>query len=221
MGEASRAVAVFDLDGTITRHDSLFPYVCAWLARRPLALLRLAALIGPAVRYAVDRDRAHLKVALLRVSMRGITRAELAAWNATYLPRVVEGDLIPLAVAAIAQHRKAGDHLILMSASVDLYVPDLGALLGFDETICTGVRWSAGRLEGDLVTENCRGEEKARCFAEIRKRFEGSTITAYGNADSDLPHLRLADHGVLVNGKAAARTLADSQGVECRTWPLR
>lgn len=221
MGEAPRAVAVFDLDGTITRHDSLFPYVVAWLARRPVELVRLALMLAPLLEYAVDRDRARLKVALLRSAMQGATRAEVAAWNSTYLPQVVAGHLIPEAVSTIAHHRASGHHLILMSASVDLYVPELGALLGFDDVICTGVRWNAGRLQGDLVTENRRGEEKARCLAEIRQRYVGSSITAYGNTDSDLPHLAQADRGVLVNGNAAARRKAVALGVECRSWAMR
>jgi phosphoserine phosphatase len=41
---------------------------------------------------------------------------------------------------------------------------------------------------------------------------------AYGNAASDLPHLKLADRGVLVNGARGARELAKRDGVICVDW---
>jgi len=41
---------------------------------------------------------------------------------------------------------------------------------------------------------------------------------AYGNSDSDLPHLRLVKHGQLVNGSLAARRHAAELGVACVDW---
>ena len=58
----------------------------------------------------------------------------------------------------VKAHREAGDLLVLMSASTDLYVPQIGAALGFNEVICTGVAFdAAGRLDGALTTPNRRG----------------------------------------------------------------
>ena len=116
---------------------------------------------------------------------------------------MIERDLLAGAVAAIARHRSQGDTLVLMSASVDLYVPALGERLGFGRTICTGVAWRGEFLDGALATPNRRGEEKARCLEALRAEHAGARITAYGNSASDLPHLRLADRGVLVNPSPA------------------
>ena len=44
------------------------------------------------------------------------------------------------ALAALQVHRAAGDHLVLLSASPDLYVPLIGRLLGFERTLCTEIR---------------------------------------------------------------------------------
>jgi phosphoserine phosphatase len=41
---------------------------------------------------------------------------------------------------------------------------------------------------------------------------------AYGNAGSDLDHLRLADHPLLVNAPASARRQAAKLGVPCAYW---
>jgi len=64
------SIAIFDLDGTITRHDTLFPLVLRWLARRPWQLARLLLVVPAALRFLFDRDRAALKQSLLRATMR-------------------------------------------------------------------------------------------------------------------------------------------------------
>jgi phosphatidylglycerophosphatase C len=211
-------IACFDLDGTITHHDTLFPLVLRQLARRPLHLLRLLAVIPAVARFVADHDRGALKQSLLRRTLRGLQRAELAATSETFVRDTIERRCFADALAAIRRHREAGHYLVLMSASVDFYVPEFGRQLGFDQVISTGVRFDGDRLEGTLTTANRRGEEKARCFtALVAERNDGETF-AYGNSDSDLPHLRLARHGVLVNGSPAARRTAAALGVATVEW---
>ena len=123
-----------------------------------------------------------------------------------------------IALAAIARHRRQGDTLALLSASIDLYVPAIGQALGFGEVLCTGVEWDGDRLVGRLTTPNRRGVEKVRCLAELRARHSQLPIAAYGNTLSDLGHLGLADRGVLVNGTRHARRVARRAGVDCRVW---
>ena len=57
-------IAIFDLDGTITHHDTLFPFVLRQLASRPLQLPRLLGVLPGAVRYLFDHDRGALKQSL-------------------------------------------------------------------------------------------------------------------------------------------------------------
>jgi len=219
MSAATRVIAVFDLDGTITRRDTLLPYVLHFLAQRPARLARLARVLPAAAAYALaGRDRGKLKAALLRHTLGGEPRATIEAWNARYLPRVIAGELFAPAMAAIDRHQRDGDTLVLMSASVDLYVPELARRLGFAHTICTGVAWRGEVLDGGLTTPNRRGAEKARCLEDLRARHGEARIVAYGNSASDLPHLRLADRGVLVNGTPAARAAAAALGLECVDW---
>jgi phosphatidylglycerophosphatase C len=118
----------------------------------------------------------------------------------------------------IAEHKRNGDRLVLMSASPELYVPAIARQLGFDDVTCTGVRWHGDRFDGRLTTENCRGQEKVRRFEQLRTRHPGLATAAYGNADSDLDHLCLADRGVLVNGNEQARRRAVGLRVVCESW---
>jgi phosphatidylglycerophosphatase C len=213
-------LAVFDLDGTITRHDTLACYVLGFLRRRrywrwPALLLVAPALVG----HALGRiDRGALKSAFIRAALGGCRREELEAWTVSFVDRLLAAGCFPQALEAIGAHARAGDHLVLMSASPDLYVPAIARALGFKEVICTGVRWDGERLGGELTTANRRGEEKARCLQALRSRHPGVEAIAYGNAASDLPHLKRVERGVLVNGSAAARREATRQGIVCAEW---
>jgi phosphatidylglycerophosphatase C len=211
------ALACFDLDGTITHRDTLFPLVLRLLARRPLRLLRLLGVIPAAARFVFDRDRAALKQSLLRRTLRGMARAEIAAVSERFVADTIAHDCFADALAAVRRHLEAGHHLVLMSASVDFYVPEFARQLGFHDVVSTGVRWDGDALEGTLTTANRRGQEKARVWREQIAPRDSETF-AYGNSDSDLPHLALARHGVLVNGNAAARREARALGVAVVEW---
>ena len=212
------AIAVFDLDGTITRRDTLFPLVLRQLARRPLRLPRLLGMVPALVRFCFDQDRAALKQSLLRITLRGIERSELAAVGEKFVVDTIARRCFGDALAAIRRHRDAGHFMVLMSASVDFYVPEFGRQLGFDQVISTGVAWNADRLDGTLTTANRRGEEKARCLRELMQARKDNDVFAYGNSDSDLPHLVLARHGILVNGSSGARRAAHALGVATVEW---
>ncbi|MGH8181284.1 MAG: HAD-IB family phosphatase [Steroidobacteraceae bacterium] len=213
-------LAIFDLDGTITRHDTLAPYALGFMMRRrpwrlPALLFLLPVLLGYVLGLV---GRGGLKAALIVIAMGGCRRKTLERWTAKFVDRVVAHSLFPQAVAAIQAHARAGDHLVLLSASTDLYVPAIGRALGFQEVICTGVRWNGERLRGTLTTPNRRGEEKARCVVALRARHPGIEAVAYGNAASDLEHLNLVERGVLINGSAFAQRTAVRAGIACTAW---
>jgi phosphatidylglycerophosphatase C len=211
-------IAVFDLDGTITRHDTFVPYLRGWLRRHPrrgFVLRALAALVRCLLR---GIDRGGLKSDLLRAGMGGASEMEVADWTRAFVAGLGDSDLCPGAIAAIDRHRAAGDRLVLLSASPDLYVPEIGRRFGFDETVSTGIAWREGRLDGALTTANRRAEEKLRCIEALRARHPGVRIAAYANAPADLSHLAAVDEPLLVNGRAAVQRLAKRRGIPSERW---
>jgi phosphatidylglycerophosphatase C len=211
-------IAIFDLDGTITRHDTLFPLVMRHLARRPWRLLRLVLVIPALISYALTRDRGALKQSLLRATLRGTPRGELEALATGFVRDKIARGCFHDALATIRRHQEAGHQLVLMSASVDFYVPEFGRLLGFARTICTRVAWHGDLLDGTLTSENCRGEEKVRQLQALLADQPDAETFAYGNSASDLPHLEKVKHGLLVNGSGSARRSAAAAGVSCADW---
>ena len=212
-------IALFDLDGTLTWRDTLLPFLLGFVRRRPHRALGLWRLPLALARYWQDRDRGALKSSVIRMLMRNEKRAVLDAWAQSFVAELKPKQRFrPLALAVVEAHRAAGDHLVLLSASPDLYVPKIGQLLGFERTLCTELEWQGERLDGRLKSPNRRGEEKLHCLAWLREQYPGSQVIAYGNSASDLDHLRQADRALLVNGDSAARRLAAKFNIAVSYW---
>ena len=213
------ALAVFDLDGTLTRRDTLLPYLAGFVRRHPQRLARLPQVLPAIVRFALGlADRGAVKSAAIRAVLGSCSRTEIEAWTREFVSRLLAGGLHEDGLAALESHRRAGDLPVLLSASPDLYVPAIGRALGFAQSVCTEVAWQGDRLSGSLRTPNRRGAEKALCVAALRGEHPGLKVIAYGNAASDLEHRVLADHATLVNGGTRARRAAARQNVDCVTW---
>jgi phosphatidylglycerophosphatase C len=207
-------LAVFDLDGTITHRDTLLPYVMGFPMSAPRKYLGMLYLFWAVLLFVLRlRDHGDVKEAFIRSTLRGQTRAKVQDYTSRFVPSVLANGVFDDALDRIEQHRHEGARLVLMSASTDLYVPAFAAALGFDEVICTGVKWDGDRLDGRLTTPNRKGTEKTRCFAALLEAHPGVVTAAYGNAGSDLDHMRLADQPLLVNASASARRAAEQLGV--------
>ncbi|MCB1623823.1 MAG: HAD-IB family hydrolase [Pseudomonadales bacterium] len=211
-------IALFDLDGTITYRDTLVPFILGWLRERRLGGIRLLRATPAVLHYAFDHDRGRLKGDLLHATLGGTSRSDLEGWAERFARATVASQVMPGAREAIDRHRLAGDRLVLMSASVDCYVPRVAALLGFANVICTPVLWDGDKLDGRLAGPNCRGDEKARQLRSLQERHPRAEIVAYGNSMSDVPHLCLAARGVFVNAPPRARSRLIRRGLICENW---
>jgi phosphoserine phosphatase len=172
-------LVVFDLDGTITRRDTLAGYVFGFAWRRPWRLLGYLGIVPTLLRFALRRaDHGELKGRLIRAVMGGASQDDIRTWTAIWVPRLIAHGVFPEALAAIAQHRAAGDRLVLMSATVDLYVPELAAALGFDAHVCSQVAWDDKARRSPVVPQRPR-------------RGESPSVAALGGSP-----LRAAYHGI-------------------------
>lgn len=212
------ALAIFDLDGTLTRRDTLLPYLVGFLVPRPARWLRLVPVVIALASFVVGKsDRDRCKERIIAACLSGANRAELDSHTERFATGLLQRGMSARALAVLQSHRAAKARLVLLSASPDLYVRAIAARLGFDDCLCTELRWDSQRLVGTFATANRRGEEKARLVRELRG--QGATpIAAYANSSSDLAHLELVDFPMLVNGSARARSLAAAGGMPCEQW---
>jgi phosphatidylglycerophosphatase C len=213
-------VALFDLDGTLTWRDTLLPFLASYLRSHPHCMRGLWRLPWALARYAArGRDRGLLKSRVIGMVMGGASRVDVDRCAEAFVDALTRGRrLRPAALTVLDAHRAAGDHLVLLSASPDLYVPRIGRSLGFERTLCTEVQWQGDRLVGTLSTPNRHGVEKSRCLAWLRGQYPGLPIVAYGNSASDVDHMRRADQALLVNGNAGARALAQQWRIPTSNW---
>ena len=213
-------VAVFDLDGTLTWSDTLVLFLASYLRRHPWRLIRLWRLPFSLLDFLLqNRDRGKLKSSVIRTVMGGASRADVDSCADAFVHDLQPRRRFrPAGLAVLEAHRAAGDRLVLLSASPDLYVPAIGRLLGVERSLCTEIQWQGDRLDGALRSPNRRGEEKLRCLDWLRTQYPGLPVVAYGNSASDLDHMRKADRALLVNGNAAARALAAQSGIPTADW---
>ncbi len=212
-------VALFDLDGTITWRDTLLPFLWGYLKKHPSRARGCWRAPGALLDYVRRGDRGELKSRLIRMILGGETRTRIDAWADEFVARMrAAGRLRSVALGVLQAHLDQGDHAVLLSASPDLYVPRIGRMLGFEFTLCTELEWSGDRLDGKLKTPNRRGEEKSRCLEQVRARYAGLPIIAYGNSASDVDHMRHAERALLVNGSAGARRAAQRLNIPVSNW---
>ena len=197
----TRIVAAFDFDGTLVPGDSLLPFVWrAAGARRFLAAtvrhgLRVAAATGL---HVGSRDGA--KAAWVRAAMRGLDLASVTAEGVRFAEHL-EARVSPDALARIRWHRSRGHEVVLISASLHVYLGPFGHRVGFDAVLATALEVGPdGRLTGELQGANVRGEEKV---ARLRQWLGVDTceLWAYGDSDGDRELLAAADHGYRISRK--------------------
>ena len=190
-------VTAFDFDGTLTRRDTLLPYLWRGLGwpRFLLALLLSGPWLAAFALRLMSNHRA--KARLLRVSFKGRTEAEMAQWTAAFVSDYLPAQWQPDTLARLRQHQQLGHCCVIVSASPGIYLHDVGRMLGMDGVICTELATQDGALTGRMETPNCHGEEKVRrlqaWLAErgIRKPV---VLHAYGDSSGDVPLLNLADY---------------------------
>jgi HAD superfamily hydrolase (TIGR01490 family) len=195
-------VAVFDLDGTITRGDTYLAFLFHVLRARPSRLLSCSGLPVLMARFALGlAGNDAVKTGFLSAIVAGCTREEVAGHAASFAAVRFAGMVKPKARACIARHAAAGDTLILATAGLDLYAGLLAERLGFDHSTATRAAWNDGKVSGALAGPNLRGEAKVSAVQAIlaANGLTGARVTAYSDHHSDLPLLTFADRGVAVD----------------------
>lgn len=190
-----RGVAAFDFDGTISRRDTLGPFLAR--VAGPGAFLSTMAVrspwFGAVVLGRANRDAE--KEAVIARLLGGRTAASIAAagrayadhlWNrAAFRPEMLE---------RLAWHRAEGHAIVIVSASLDSYLVPLAPRLGVDQVMSCSLETDAdGLVTGRLLGGNVRGIEKARRL-EAWLGSEPAELWAYGDSSGDDDLLALADH---------------------------
>lgn len=213
MSSPRPTLAAFDVDGTLTRRDTLLPFLQRLCGAQRLAraLARHGVALSAMAMGKVQRDA--VKDALLVHLLAGLDAEEVHAAGVAYAGFLAEADrLRPDTLARLREHQAAGHRVVLVSASPEVYLGPLGRHLKVDTVLCSALEVGAdGRLTGRLVGRNCRGPEKvARLEAWLNDQgfTDVAHLYAYGDSSGDRELLARADVGILVKPRRPLPALA-------------
>ena len=195
-GQASKpVVAAFDFDGTLTRRDTLFPFLLHTLGitafvRHVFALSPTLAGYGLGL---IRNDIAKEKVFVRCLA--GMSMDELRQKGELFAANVLPNLLRPEAMQRLRWHKQQGHRCVVISASLDLYVRPWAIAVGFDDVIATHLQTlDAGHVTGKLSGANCFGIEKVRRLQALLVDRDSYTLYAYGDSRGDRELLSSADY---------------------------
>ena len=195
-------LAIFDVDQTVIRGDSLLWFGAFLLKKRWLKIREVPRFIALSLRYlSGSADEGKLKASYLRMLCGEIRINEMNLLaeefsNKFLLPRTYQQ-----ARDRIRWHQQQQHAVVLLSASPATYLNAFAKTLEVDALIATQIEWRDGSLTGDLQGKNCKGKEK---LERLRSAYGNSQVNwkeSYYYADSiaDLPVFDTVGHPVLVN----------------------
>ena len=200
MTTGSQVIVAVDLDGTLTDRDCVTRFLrfelgsarFLWLVARSLRPLASSLIRGKrneakAVLSSWLQGRSQ---SALESSARQFARTHISCWLREDILERVEA------------HRSAGARVVIVSASYDLYVSEVGEITGAEAVLATQIEFVDGTCTGQLATPNCRGEEKVRRLSEWLEQncstSEEVRVVAYGDSSGDDAMLAFANEGVRV-----------------------
>jgi HAD superfamily phosphoserine phosphatase-like hydrolase len=220
------ALAIYDMDKTITRRPTYTPFLIhAALRLAPWRLVLVPVNLATLIAYGLRLiDRGRLKELNYRILIgRGVAPERLEPVIQSFADRQVASNVMPGARVSIARDMAAGRRLVLATASYRIYAAAIGRQLGFSDVIATETGLDAeGRIVARIEGANCYGASKLEMI-EAWLANEGLTreavhIRFYSDHISDSVVHRWSDEPVAANAHDRLVRLAEAEGWEIHDW---
>ena len=195
-GETHKNLALFDFDGTLCKKDSFTGFIFYALSKRHIVKQGLKLL--PWIHaYYLNVYPAHaMRPKLFYGMFKDRDYAEIQKIAEEYAQQLIQ-ELDPKFMQQLQLHQALGHDVVLVSASIDLYLKPLCQLLGID-LICTETEVLESRLTGHYQSADCSRMEKKKRIAQQYPIAEYASIYAYGNSEEDLEMFSLAQYTYMV-----------------------
>ena len=133
------------------------------------------------------------------------------------MAEVIEPIILAKGEALLAEHRAAGDKLVIITATNRFVTGPIAKRLGVDTLLATECEMADGRYTGRTTDVPCFKEGKVtrlnRWLAETGLSLDDSCF--YSDSMNDLPLLERVTRPVAVDPDAKLRAEAESRG-----WPI-
>lgn len=211
--------AFFDLDKTILAKSSSFafsrPFYKEGLIKRT-DVIRSAYAQFVFLASGANHDQMEQMRAYMSELVSGWEVEKVQAIVAETLDQIVDPIVYEEAVTLIAEHKAAGDDIIIISSSGTDVVEPIGHRLGADLAIGTQVGVEDGKYTGEIVFY-AYGEGKAQAMRELasERGYDLEQCSAYTDSHTDLPMLEAVGFPHAVNPDDDLRAIAAERG-----WPI-
>jgi len=183
---------LIDLDGTISRKDSMFKFF-SFIHKRSFLVLNFLKSLPYFFLYFLNLINAgSAKSQILRIFFNKFSEAELkilAEDFATYFMKDIKKSAINYLEKVSSE---ADSEVYLVTASLDIWAQPISKALNI-KLIATKSAFRNHKFYG-IDGENCNGSEKIRRIKEILNLQDFDTIYAFGNSKGDKEMLGIADH---------------------------
>ncbi|RZG86748.1 HAD-IB family hydrolase [Acinetobacter sp. WCHAc060033] len=189
-------LALFDFDGTLCKKDSFTGFIFYALSKRHI--VKQGIKILPWIQaYYLNIYPAHaMRIKLFKSMFKDANAAEILDLTEDYCSRLIE-QLDQSLYQRLIDHQNQGDDVVLVSASVDIYLEMMCQILKID-LICTETEIINGIFTGNYSTPDCSCEQKRIRILEKYDLNQYENIYAYGNSIEDNEMLSLADFKYMV-----------------------
>jgi phosphatidylglycerophosphatase C len=202
---STRHVAAFDFDGTLSSRDNFAPFLRRVSGSAAVARAMAVNTARVALQSRSARSRDALKALVLRDLFAGYDSAALDEIGRGFAFEIVQRHLRADMVQRADWHRTQGHELVIVSASLGVYLRPIAEQLRFDSALCTELEVAPdGALTGEMAGANVRGLEKTRRVDEYLGG-QPSYVWAYGDSSGDRELWARADHAVRVSRRGTSR----------------
>lgn len=143
--------------------------------------------------------------------------AQLAQWHREFMAQVIEPIILAKGEALLAEHRAAGDKLVIITATNRFVTAPIAERLGVETLIATECGMQDGRYTGQITGTPCyQGGKVTRLnewLAETGYNLDGAYF--YSDSRNDLPLLEAVANPVAVDPDEVLRATATERG-----WPV-
>lgn len=207
--------AFFDLDRTLIRRSSALALAPAFrkhgiITRRQLAKAAFWQVLFVLRGASHDAVKAAAEDGL--VILRGRTPEELRELVAGALEDVLRPLVYAESLSLVERHRRRGEPVYIVSATLQEIVEAIADDLGFDGALGTRCEVVDGRYTGKAIRA-LHAENKAAAIRELP--YDLAASTAYSDSHTDLPFLEAVGNPVAVNPDKRLRRIATERG-----WPI-
>jgi HAD superfamily hydrolase (TIGR01490 family) len=213
----TRRLALFDLDHTLLLGDSDVLW-CDFLMDEGVlardAFAQRSADIE--ARYKAGSVDAAEFAQFYLSTLAGRTPADWEPLRRRFLDELVLPRIPQAALALVCQHQRAGDRVVLTTATNRFLTTLTAEYLGISEVIATEPELVDGRFTGrSSGVLNMREGKVVRLHAWLAQQglqLDQFDSPAFSDSINDLPLLEAADHAVVVNGDAKLSAIAAQRG---------